>query len=67
MTDCDDGQGSDRLAEIVMDVVGQRSYPILFGLDAGHCTGNAPLPFGCEVSVDSSSSSVELLESPLAG
>ena len=67
MTDCDDGQGSDRLAEIVMDVVGQRSYPVLFGLDAGHCSGNTPLPFGCEVSVDSSSSSVELLESPLAG
>ncbi len=67
MTDCDDGQGEVALEEIVMDIVGEFSYPVLFGLEAGHCSANLALPFGCRVSLDGETHRMDLLEAPLAG
>ena len=66
MLDCDGGEGDQVVREIVMDVVGPGHYPVVFGLDAGHGSGNVVLPLGCQVELDTATSALRLLESALA-
>ncbi len=66
MLDCDGGEGSDLLRDIVSDVLSGTSFPILFGLDAGHGSGNVVLPLGCRVGVDADAARVDLLEDAFA-
>jgi muramoyltetrapeptide carboxypeptidase len=63
MPGCDDGE-SPPLEEIFTDVLGGYRFPIVCGVDAGHGSGNAVLPFGCRVSVDADRPSIHLEESP---
>jgi len=62
MTDCDDGQGEQRLRQIVLDVLGDSEFPIVYGFDAGHGSGNVVLPFGARVRLDGDGARLELEE-----
>ncbi len=62
MLDCDGGDGPGVLREIVLDVLSGTDFPILYGLDAGHGSGNVVLPLGCRVRVDAGAARVDLLE-----
>jgi muramoyltetrapeptide carboxypeptidase len=65
MIDCDGGGGPSVLREIVLDVLGDRSFPIVYGFDAGHGSGNVVLPLGCRARIDAGERMIELLEAPL--
>ena len=66
MTDCDDGEGPALLREIVLDVLSDGSFTIVFGLEAGHGSDNVALPFGCRVRVDGECARIYLLEDAFA-
>lgn len=65
MVDCDGGGGPSALRDIVLDVLGDQEFPIVYGLDAGHGSGNVVLPLGCRVRIDTDDGGVDLLEAPL--
>lgn len=65
MIDCDGGGGSSALREIVLDVLSDQSFPIVYGFDAGHGSGNVVLPLGCRTRIDADKGMIELLEAPL--
>ena len=64
MVDCDGGEGSAILRDIVLEALEGTACPVAFGIDAGHGSANAILPFGCEVEIDTGQGCVNLLESP---
>jgi muramoyltetrapeptide carboxypeptidase len=66
MLDCDGGEGSRILREIVLDVLSGVDVPVLYGIDAGHGTENVVLPFGCRVRVAADGPRLDLLESVFA-
>jgi muramoyltetrapeptide carboxypeptidase len=66
MQSCDGGEGSELLREIVMDVLGDTNFPILFGLQAGHGADNGVLPIGCAVEVDGDACCLRLREAVFA-
>lgn len=52
--------------EIVLDVLGDRGFPILAGVDFGHTGPNLPMPIGTLASVDAGGKELRILESPVA-
>jgi muramoyltetrapeptide carboxypeptidase len=62
MQSCDGGNGPSFLREIVMDVLGDFDFPVLFHVEAGHGADNRVLPLGARVRIDSQRSRLELLE-----
>ena len=52
--------------EIVDEILGRLGVPVVSGFDAGHYSGGAVLPMGCQVRVDADAGTVELLE-PVLG
>jgi muramoyltetrapeptide carboxypeptidase len=62
MESCDGGHGTAFLREIVMDVLEDFDFPVLFGIEAGHGADNRVLPLGARVRFDSTCSGLELLE-----
>ena len=52
----------DLLPEIVLDILGEFDFPILFGFPSGHGDATATLPFGILVRLDAASETVSLLE-----
>jgi len=62
MIDCDGGGGDALLREVFLDVLSEYEFPILFGFDAGHGSGNVVIPFGCSVAIDGHDATVELRE-----
>jgi muramoyltetrapeptide carboxypeptidase len=62
MLDCDDGEGTDTLREIFLDVVSHPDVPIVFGLEAGHGSQNVVLPLGCRVRLAADEQRLDLLE-----
>jgi len=63
MQSCDGGQGPAFLREIIMDVLDEFDFPVLFGIEAGHGADNRVLPIGARVRIDGASSRLVLLES----
>lgn len=66
MQSCDGGEGPDLLREIVLDVLGDFDFPVLFGLQAGHGADNGVLPIGCEIELDSDVCGLRLREGVFA-
>lgn len=66
MQSCDGGEGPELLREIVLDVLGDFDFPILFGLQAGHGADNGVLPIGCEAELDGDACCLWLREAVLA-
>lgn len=64
--DCCGGEGPEVLRRIFEEVLDGISCPVVFGLDAGHLSGNVVLPMGCQVDVNSDRGQVLLLEDPFA-
>jgi muramoyltetrapeptide carboxypeptidase len=50
------------LAEIVLDVLGDRDIPVLGNVEFGHAGPNLPMPVGIRVSLDAQQRTVSLLE-----
>ena len=54
--------GPDTLREVVLQVVGDRDFPILGDVDIGHSGPNVPLPLGVRAAMDADEMSLALLE-----
>jgi len=62
---CDDAASPGLLREVFDEILGGLGVPVLAGLDAGHGSGHAVLPMGCEVEVDADRGVLELTEPAL--
>ncbi len=54
--------GPDTLREIVLDVLGDRDFPVLGHVDFGHSSPNLPLPVGIRAELDADALTLSLLE-----
>ncbi|MFG1927784.1 LD-carboxypeptidase [Cryptosporangium sp. NPDC048952] len=57
---------SPTLAEIVLDVLGDRDIPVLGNVEFGHAGPNLPMPVGIRVALDAQERSLSLLEPAVA-
>jgi muramoyltetrapeptide carboxypeptidase len=53
---------SPTLAEIVLDVLGDRDIPVLGNVDVGHAGPNLPMPLGVRAGLDAGQRTLSLLE-----
>lgn len=58
----DSPDGSPTLAEIVLDVVGDRDIPVLGNVEVGHAGPNLPMPVGIRAALDAEKRTLSLLE-----
>ncbi|MEV7394083.1 MULTISPECIES: S66 peptidase family protein [unclassified Streptomyces] len=58
----DPTEGSPTLAEIVLDVLGDRDIPILGNVEIGHAGPNLPMPIGIRAALDAKEKTLSLLE-----
>lgn len=54
--------GDPTLAEIVLDVLGDRDIPVLGNVEIGHAGPNLPMPVGIRVALDTRQRTLSLLE-----
>ena len=54
--------GPETLREVVLDVIGDRDFPVLGHVDFGHCSPNLPMPIGVRAEVDADRLTLSLLE-----
>ena len=52
----------DQLPEIILDVLGEFDFPILFGFPSGHGDATATLPFGIPVAFDTTNAILKMRE-----
>jgi muramoyltetrapeptide carboxypeptidase LdcA involved in peptidoglycan recycling len=57
---------SPTLAEMVLDVLGDRDIPVLGNVEFGHAGPNLPMPVGIRVALDAEQRSLSLLEPAVA-
>ena len=55
----------EALTEIILDILGEYQFPILFGFPSGHGDATATLPIGASVRMDAGSGTLKILESLL--
>lgn len=55
-------EASPTLAEIVLDVLGDRDIPVLGNVEFGHAGANLPMPVGVRVALDARQRTLSLLE-----
>jgi muramoyltetrapeptide carboxypeptidase len=58
----DSPEASPTLAEIVLDVIGDRDIPVLGNVEFGHAGPNLPMPVGIRVGLDARRRTLSLLE-----
>lgn len=58
----DSADASPSLAEIVLDVLGDRDIPVLGNVEFGHAGPNLPMPVGVRVALDAQQRTLSLLE-----
>ncbi|MEU2624954.1 S66 peptidase family protein [Streptomyces sp. NPDC007157] len=58
----DSPDGSPSLAEIVLDVLGDRDIPVLGNVEVGHAGPNLPMPVGIRAALDAEERTLSLLE-----
>ncbi|MEI5102990.1 LD-carboxypeptidase [Streptomyces sp. PmtG] len=58
----DSTDGSPALAEIVLDVLGDRDIPVLGNVEVGHAGPNLPMPVGIRAALDTQERTLSLLE-----
>lgn len=59
---CDRPEAPGQVMAIADEILGGLGVPVVSGFDAGHHSGGAVVPIGCEVRVDADAGVVELLE-----
>jgi muramoyltetrapeptide carboxypeptidase len=64
--DVEDSSRGFRLKEVVMDRIKPLQIPALYGMSFGHIPENFTIPIGAQVSVDTTSRTIELLEKVVA-
>ena len=57
--------GPRGIREVIVDILGDASYPVVMGMKAGHGEENLALPFGTRIALDGDNATLELLESPV--
>ncbi|MFQ5780060.1 MAG: LD-carboxypeptidase [Nitrospiria bacterium] len=50
------------LPEIILDILGEFRFPLLFGFPSGHGEGTATLPFGIPMQLDATTGTLRMLE-----
>ncbi|MBB4752637.1 S66 peptidase family protein [Actinoplanes lobatus] len=63
----EDPNTSPTLAEIVLDVLGDRDIPVLGNVDVGHAGPNLPMPVGVRAALDATQRTMSLLEPAVVG
>jgi muramoyltetrapeptide carboxypeptidase LdcA involved in peptidoglycan recycling len=63
---CDPPDSSGEVMSIFDDILGRLGIPVVSGFDAGHHSGGAVLPMGCQVRLNADGGTIELLE-PIFG
>jgi muramoyltetrapeptide carboxypeptidase len=58
--------GPDTMREVVLDVIGDRDFPVLGHVDFGHSSPNLPMPIGVRAEVDADALTLSLLEPAVA-
>ncbi|MFF1724819.1 S66 peptidase family protein [Streptomyces sviceus] len=58
----DSPDGAPTLAEIVLDVLGDRDIPVLGNVEVGHAGPNLPMPVGIRAALDAEKRTLSLLE-----
>ena len=58
--------GPDALRDVVLDVIGDRDFPVLAYVDFGHSSPNLPMPIGVRAEVDADNLTLSLLEPAVA-
>jgi muramoyltetrapeptide carboxypeptidase len=64
-TNCE-GNGSRGIREVLHDLFRDVPYPVVTGMRAGHGPENLTLPFGVRMRLDGDSTSLAMLEAPVA-
>src|SRR5690606_17920465 len=60
--ECEPPDAAGQLMEFFEEFFGRLNVPTVSGFDAGHKSGGAVLPIGCQVRVEAEAGIVELLE-----
>ncbi|MFN2427349.1 MAG: LD-carboxypeptidase [Candidatus Binatia bacterium] len=60
--DCDPPNAPGQVMAIADEILGRLGIPVVSGFDAGHLSGGAVLPMGCQVLVNADAGSIELQE-----
>jgi len=60
--DCDPPDAPGQVMAIADEILGRLGIPVVSGFDAGHHSGGAVLPMGCQVSLNADAGVIELLE-----
>ncbi len=60
------GCAPESLPEMIDEVLGDVSFPVLFGFPSGHGAGTATLPIGIGVRLDTAEGAITLIESAVA-
>jgi muramoyltetrapeptide carboxypeptidase len=58
--------GPEALRDIVLEVVGDRDFPVLGDVDVGHSGPNLPMPLGVRAQIDADAKTISLLEPVVA-
>ncbi len=56
------GCHAETLPEIILDILGEYDFPILFGFPSGHGEGTATLPFGLRMRLESNTAKLKMIE-----
>ena len=59
--------GPETLRAVVLDVLGDRDFPVLGNVDIGHNPPNIPLPLGVRAEVDADALTLTLIEAAVTG
>ncbi len=61
-----EGDGARDVRQVIGELFGEASYPVIMGMAAGHGQENLALPFGVKMALDSHAGTLSLVESPVA-
>jgi muramoyltetrapeptide carboxypeptidase len=61
-----EGEGPRDVRQIIAELFHEAPYPVMTGMAAGHGQENLTLPFGVTMALDGNSSTLSLIESPVA-
>ncbi len=61
-----EGDGARDVRQVIGELFGEASYPVIMGMAAGHGQENLALPFGVKMALNSHTGTLSLVESPVA-
>ncbi len=61
-----EGEGGRDVGDVLAEIFGRADYPVVTGMAAGHGPENLLLPFGVDMSLDTTTATLSIVDSPLA-